>query len=465
MSSHREAPEISKDPVADNTDVYAFVSPDKPETVTIISNFIPLENPPGGPNFYEFGNDVLYSIYIDNDGDGLPEISYTFRFETRLRHGNTFLYNTGPITSLDSPNWNKRQFYSVTRVEGSDTTAYGTNGNNGSLKARVLGRDLASPPCNIGPRSTPNYSSLAEASIHRLPSGEVVFAGQRNDGFLVDLGAIFDLGDLRPFQNLHLIPSPAAPGVDTLKTLNIHTIAMQIPISRLTANRSVPKGQNDRNAVIGVWSAASRRKAQMSHASGERSESGPWVQVSRLGNPLFNEVIVPLEFKDKWNALYPAGDKAFLSYVQHPELAGLLPVLYPGVFPKLAGIKGARADLVAILLTGIPSGLIPGFQNFTGGVLADQLRLNVAIPPAQTANPFGLLGDDLAGFPNGRRVVDDVVSIELRAIAGVTYPLVDKGFKPDAAADQLTEGITASKDRYLSTFPYLQNPRDGFDTP
>ncbi len=466
MSSHREAPEISKDPVADNTDLYAFVSPDRPETVTIISNFIPLENPPGGPNFYEFGDDVLYSIYIDNDGDGRPEISYTFRFETRLRHGNTFLYNTGPITSLESPSWNKRQFYSVTRVEGGDTTAYGTSSENRGLKAKVLGKDLASPPCNIGPRSTPNYSSLAEAAVHSLPSGELVFAGQRNDGFLVDLGAIFDLGDLRPFQNLHLIPSPAAPGVDTLLTLNIHTIAIQVPISRLTANRSRPRGAGDRNAVIGVWTAASRRKAQVLEPSnGHKSESGPWVQVSRLGNPLFNEVIVPLELKDKWNARYPVDDKAFLSHVQRPELAGLLPVLYPGVFPKLAGIKAPRGDLVAILLTGIPSGLIPGFQNFTGGVPADQLRLNVAIPPTQSPSPFGLLGGDPAGYPNGRRVVDDVVSIELRAIAGVTYPLVDKGFAPDAAAGKLTEGITASKDRFLSRFPYLQNPRDGFDTP
>src|SRR5690242_11630531 len=163
MSSHREAPEISKDPVADNTDVYAFVSPDRKDSVTLITNFVPLQDPPGGPNFFEFGDDVLYSIYIDNNGDGKPEIAYVFSFVTRLRNPNTFLYNTGPITTLASPNWNKRQFYSVTRVEGKDVTAYQAASHHTShhnshhtshhghnkLKASVLGRNLASPPCNI----------------------------------------------------------------------------------------------------------------------------------------------------------------------------------------------------------------------------------------------------------------------------------------------------------------------------
>jgi hypothetical protein len=471
MSSHREAPEISKDPAADNADVYAFVSPDRPDTVTLITNFVPLQDPPGGPNFFEFGDDVLYSIYIDNDRDGVPEISYVFRFSTRLRNPNTFLYNTGPITSLGSPSWNKRQFYSVTRVDGDDTTAYGTalhgHHHGPKLKTRVLGRDLASPPCNIGPRSTPNYAALGQAAVHDLPGGAKVFAGQRTDGFYVDLGAIFDLGDLRPFQNLHLIPSAAAAGVDATKTLNIHTIALQVPISHLTSNGSVPKNPSSSHAVIGVWSAASRRKVRMiDKANDERSESGPWVQVSRLGNPLFNEVIVPLGKKDKWNTLYPAGDKAFLQHVRHPELAGLLPVLYPHVFPNLAALTKPRADLVAILLTGIPAGIVPGFQNFTGKVLADQLRLNVVIPP-NTSNPsvYGLLGGDAAGFPNGRRVFDDVVSIELRAVAGVTYALVDKTFKPDAAAGKLTEGLMPASNRYQATFPYLAPPLDGFDTP
>src|SRR5919204_1314776 len=372
MSSHREAPEISQDPVADNTDSYAFVSPDKPDTVTIITNYVPLEDPPGGPNFFEFGDHVRYSIYIDNDGDGKPEIEYRFRFETRLRNEETFLYNTGQITSLDSQTWNRRQFYEVTRV------------NHKRGRSKVLGRDLASPPCNIGPRSTPNYPKLAKAAVHRLQSGERVFAGQRNEGFFVDLGSIFDLGDLRPLQNLHLIPTSPAMGVDATATLNVHTIAIRVPTKDLTRDGSAPKDPMSATAVLGIWGAASRRKTRViDKAKHERAHAGPWVQVSRLGNPLFNEVIVPLGDKDEWNAVPPAADKAFAKYVEHPELAKLLPVLYPNVFPHLAALTAKRADLVAILLTGLPKGIIPGFQNNTGKVLADMLRLNVAIAPSR----------------------------------------------------------------------------------
>jgi hypothetical protein len=462
MSSHREAPEISKDPVADNTDVYAFVSPDNPSTVTLIANYIPLEGPAGGPNFFEFGDDVLYSIYIDNDGDAEPDVEYHFEFRSELRNPNTFLYNTGPIGSLDDPNWNSRQFYDVSRAEGNK-------------RPKTIASDLACPPCNIGPRSTPNYTSLASAAIHTLPSGEKVFAGQRNDGFFVDLGAIFDLADLRPFQHLHLIPTAATPSVDTLSTLNVHTIAIQVPISKLTKDGSVPTNPLSTKAVLGVWAAASRRKVRIQDRRGnDRGGSGPWVQVSRLGNPLFNEVIVPISRKDEWNATDPEDDKDFLEYVQHPELASLLPVLYPGVFPNLAALNASgasRADLVAILLTGLPAGIIPGFQNLShdlGKRYADMLRLNVAIPPAGSPNDLGILGGDLAGFPNGRRVFDDVVTIELRAVAGVTYPLVAT-YTPDGAAGVVTERPfstpTPGPGRYLPTFPYLGTPYDGFSTP
>ena len=452
MSSHREAPEISKDPVADNADTYAFVSPDKPDTVTIITNYVPLQLPPGGPNFFEFGDDVLYSIHIDNDGDALPEISYQFRFQTTLRDPNTFLYNTGPISSLSDPNWNKRQFFTVTRVEGK--------------KSKVLGAGLECPPCNIGPRSTPHYPALGAAAVHTLGSGEVVFAGQRNDPFFVDLGSIFDLGDLRPFQNLHLIPTAAAPGVDATKTLNIHTIAIQIPIRELTSNHTVPRDVMSPKSVLGIWGAASRRKMRVvDTANDERAESGPWVQVSRLGNPLFNEVLVPLGRKDRWNASQPVHDRDYAGGVSHPELGKLLPVLYPKVFPNLAALKAPRADLEAILLTGLPAGIVKGFQNNTGKVLADMLRLNVAVPPSAKPNPLGLIGGDAAGFPNGRRLADDVVTIELRAIAGVTYPLVDKTYTPDKAAGLITQGLTPSPDRYQSSFPYVGDPYDGYDTP
>jgi hypothetical protein len=460
MSSHREAPAISQDPVADNADTYAFVSPDDPTTVTIITNYVPLEGPPGGPNFFEFGDDVLYSIYIDNDGDALPEIEYQFRFRTTLQNEDTFLYNTGPIGSLTDPNWNKRQLYSVSVIRSR-----GRDSDDDRGRGTLLAKDLACPPCNIGPRSTPNYDTLAVAAVHQLPSGETVFAGQRNDGFFVDLGAIFDLGDIRPIQSLHLIPSPAAPSVDPLKTLNIHAIAIKVPISLLTRDGSVPSDPAAAKAVLGIWGGASRRKVQIREGYETRG-SGPWVQVSRLGNPLFNEVIVPVGDKDRWNALDPIDDAGFEQYVNQPELAKLLPVLYPGAFPHLAAYTANRADLHAILLTGIPGGIVPGFQNFTGPKPADMLRLNVAIPPTTTSpNALGVVGGDLAGFPNGRRVFDDVVSIELKAVAGATIPLVDPSFTPDAAVGAVSSYLTPGADRYQATFPYLGTPHDGFDTP
>ncbi|MBV8302417.1 MAG: DUF4331 domain-containing protein, partial [Candidatus Dormibacteraeota bacterium] len=291
-----------------------------------------------------------------------------------------------------------------------------------------------------------------------------VFAGQRAEGFFVDLGSIFDLGVLRPFQNLHLMPLPAAAGVNATKEVNVHTIAIQVPITMLTHTGALPTGVADPNAVLGIWGSASRRRVSV-RETGDDEHTGPWVQVSRLGNPLFNEVIVPMGSKDYWNAVPPSQDSNFLSYVQHPELAGLLPVLYPGVFPHLAGLTAARADLVAILLTGIPSGIVPGFQNYTGPTYADMLRLNVAIPPSSSPNPAGLVGGDPAGFPNGRRIIDDVVTIELRAIAGLTYPLVDSSYTPDGAAGAITDGLTIANSgvHYLNSFPYLGTPHDGFD--
>ena len=454
MSSHREAPEISKDPVADSTDVYAFVSPDKPSTVTLIANYIPLQGPAGGPNFYEFGEDVLYEIHIDNNGDGRADITYQFRFRTTVRDPDTFLYNVGPIESLGSTNWNRVQTYDVGVVKG------------GSFSN--LGSGLPCPPCNIGPLSTPDYASLAAAAVRNV-GGITVFAGQRAEAFYVDLGAIFNLGDLRPFENLHaqyglnVFSGPAA-GVNATNHLNVHSIAIQVPISEVTIHG---------HPTIGVWTTASRQRVTLWDADrGETVNSGPFRQVSRLGNPLINEVIIPLGKKDLWNTLPPNDDKQFAGYVTQPGLAALLPALYPGVFPELAKLVASakpRADLEAILLTGIPSGLIPGFTNLTGTVLADMLRLNTSIPPtpADKQNIYGLVGGDAGGFPNGRRVTDDVVAIELRAIAGVVYPLIDKKYVPDAAAGKLTDGLTPAdvSAPLLSRFPYLGVPYSGFDNP
>jgi hypothetical protein len=440
MSSHREAPEISKDPVADSTDLYAFVSPDRPETVTLIANYVPLEAPAGGPNFFEFGNDVLYEIHVDNDGDALADVTYQFKFTTRITNPNTFLYNTGPITSLTDKNWNRRQFYSVTRIDHRRD------------ESDVLATGLSCPPCNIGPLSTPTYNTLAKAAIHDLNGAGKVFAGQRAEGFYVDLGAVFDLADLRPFEDLNAFGHlPKADGVNATKSVNVHSIAIQVPKRHLT------KGQS----VIGVWTTASRQKVRL--ATEEEANVGPYVQISRLGNPLFNEVLVPMSKKDYWNTQPPKDDKQFASGVTHPELAALLPAIYPNVFPHLAAYGKDRADLVAILLTGIKSGVVPGFHNFTGSTQADLLRLNTTIPPSTRPNGLGLLGGDLAGYPNGRRVSDDVFTIELRAIAGATIPLVDPTYVADGAASLVTDGVTFKN--YLPEFPYLGHPYSGYNVP
>ena len=265
MSSHREAPSISQDPVADNADTYAFVSPDDPTTVTIITNYVPLEGPPGGPNFFEFGDDVLYSIFIDNDGDAFPDITYQFRFKTTLpERGHVPLQHRADRVA-DRPELEQAPALLRPRHPLAPQRNHERDG-----RGDLLGDNLACPPCNIGPRSTPDYDDLAAAAVHHIARDTTVFAGQRNDGFFVDLGAIFDLGDIRPIQNLHLIPTPAAPSVDPLKTLNIHTIAIKVPIWRLTKDGSVPSDPASAEAVLGIWGGASRRKVQVRDGNGTK---------------------------------------------------------------------------------------------------------------------------------------------------------------------------------------------------
>src|SRR6266849_6184210 len=472
MTSHREAPKISQDPVADNTDLYAFVSTDRSDTVTILANYIPLEEPAGGPNFNQFGDDVLYEILIDNNGDGKEDVTYQFRFKNKIGNPDTFLYNTGPISSLDDPNWNMRQFYSVTKVLG----------RRRSGDRAVLAKNLASPPVNIGPRSTPKYTDLANSAIHDLNGAGTFFAGQRDEAFFVDLGSIFDLAALRPVQSLHLIPTPSnAPGVDTTKGFSVHTIAIQVPKSELTsASLSDPTAAS---SSIGIWATASRRRARVLHNAEPEdeddallTEAGQFIQVSRLGEPLINEVIIPLGDKDRWNNQEPVNDSQFLKYYTNPELQNLLPVLYPGVFPNLAKLltqplaTRLRNDLVAILLTGVPNGVVPGFKgNFTGSTQADLLRLNLAIGPSNTPNRLGLLGGDVAGFPNGRRVTDDVIDIEVKAVAGAVYKLVNPLFTPDPNISAISDGVDTNPIQapnttsFLSTFPYLPHPVPGYE--
>lgn len=423
-SSHREAPLITADPLADNTDVYAFVSPNNPDRVTLVANFIPLEAPYGGPNFFRFDDTVLYEIMIDNNGDAVEDVTFQFRFRTEIRNRNTFLYNTGPITSIDSPNWNVRQFYSVTRVDGPRRRGPGT----------VLASDLPTPPVNVGFRSTPNYAALAAQAVRQLPGGTQVFAGQRDDPFFVDLN-VFDL---------LAVPPADTNNSDSLAGFNVHTIAIEVPIASVTATRSRPAA-SDTNAIIGVWSTASRPSVT-NRESGQ--ESNRFVQVSRLGQPLVNEVVIPVGTKNAFNTLEPTGDAAALSFVTDPEVPKLLAALF-----GISSPPAPRNDLVTIFLTGIP-----GLNQPAGVTPSEMLRLNTGIAPSASPNRFGVLGGDTQGFPNGRRLGDDVVDIALRAMAGATpfTPSFNMGINA-----QLGDGVAANDLPFMSVFPFLATPHPG----
>ena len=398
-SSHREAPLISQDPTADNTDLYAFVSPDKPSTATIVSNWIPGEDPAAGPNYYTFSQTARYDIYADRNGDGKPDVAWYFRFKNLP--SQLFLGNT-------------QQSYTVTKVE------------NG--KSSVVGHGLLTPPDNIGPRSTPNYDALAAKGIHTLGDGSTVFAGQRDDPFFADVGAIFDLVAIREGTGA------TGGGKDFLAGYAVHSIALQVPKSQL---------DNGSNHVVGIWSATDRRQVSVRNGKAH----GGWVQVSRIGNPLINEVVIPTNLKDHWNATSPAQDKQFEKYYSSPILATVLQKLYPQFGPFK---QTDRSDLVAVLGTGLASPKL----NYTGSTFADELRLNLSIPPtpAGKVSNLGVIGGDLAGYPNGRRLNDDVIDISERVVAGELV-----GHKLP-----LGDGVDGNDVKNLDAFPYVAAPFSGF---
>ena len=451
-SSHREAPLITEDPTMDNTDVYAFRSPDAPDTITIIANYIPLEEPSNGPNFYRFTEAGIYEIHIDNNGDAVEDITYQFQFRTDVRNPQTFLYNTGPVLTLDSANLNVRQFYTVTRINGDR--------RNGSRATMLSNGRVA--PYNIGPKSTPDYAALASAAVENMSSnGGRVFAGPRDDPFFVDIGAIADLLTLRPIQQLHQVPPMAtsAPGVDGLRGFNVHSIAIQVPITQLVAGGTMPGGPTANNAIIGVWASASRPRVTILNTGATRRQTLSGAsQVSRLGNPLVNEVVLPLAFKDIFNASEPKGDaplfqanEAFRNRILDPELAKLMKALYGVDVPP-----PPRNDLVQVFLTGIPGATQP-----PNVVPAEMLRLNVAVPvtAAANVNRLGVIAGDLGGFPNGRRLGDDVVDIALRVVAGVLVNGYDK-----APNNALTDGVDSNERAFMSSFPYVALPHQGFES-
>ncbi len=403
-SSHREAPLISEDPSADNTDTYAFRSPDRPDTVTIISNYIPGEDPAAGPNWYTFSPSARYVVYADKNGDGKPDITWRFRFK-----------NQAPVAFLQ----NTQQSYTVTRVEGKSS--------------QVVGSGLLTPPDNIGPRSTQGYHALAMAGVHDLNDGSKVFAGQRDDAFFGDIGAAFDLVAIRKGTGA------SGGGKDFFAGYGVHTVSLQVPLSQL---------DNGGNHIVGIWSASERPKLTVEVKGKEIRRSTTWVQVSRLGNPLINELLIPTGLKDKWNASTPDKDKQFEQYYSSPVLAKLLNQLYPQFGPFQ---ETNRTDLVSVLLTGLKE---PNL-NFTGNTLADEIRLNLAIAPTAPVgkgNRLGVLGGDLAGYPNGRRLEDDVIDISERAVGGV---LIGHSLP-------LGDGVDANDLPLQTTFPYQADPFSGY---
>jgi len=454
-SSHREAPLITGDPLADNTDLYAFRSTESGREgfVTLIANYIPDQSPAGGPHFFRFDDTVLYEINIDNTGDGVQDISYQFQFTNQIRNPDTVLGMAAPnealqgrggidplITSLRDPDYNEVQTYSVTRVDQR-------TGNRG----KVLGQGLITPPSNIGSRTTPNYEALAQEAIYNLLNGGRVFVGQRDEGFYIDVAGVFDTLKLDSIKD--------TGGKDGLAGKNVSSIAIEIPIQDLTRNGRAPTDPTAQEAVIGVWATASRRSMSVLGAQGGRREprSGEFVQVSRLGNPLVNEVVIPLRMKDAFNGLAPKDDAVAAPFVLDPQLPKLLKAVFKIDIPS-----APRNDLVAIFATGIKAGSVPNAPTFntflSDGMPHEMMRLNVAIPPSAKPNRLGLLGGDPAGHPNGRRVGDDVVDIALRAMAGGTpfTPATNK-----APNNLLGDGVSGNDVPYLNRFPYLGTPHSG----
>lgn len=495
-SSHREAPLISLDPTADNTDVYMFVSPDRPNSVTIIANFIPLEEPSNGPNFYKFDDNALYQLRFDNNGDARLDLAIQFRFNTVTGNGDTFLYNTNTIDNLSDPDWNVKQFMNVTaQIRQGDP-------NTPTFTTFSLGNNLPTPPVNIGPRSTPNYeTNLAEASISTIPTGAgdiKVFAGQRDDSFFIDIGSGFDLLGLRPFNSAHLAPLPTSNGVDLLAGYNVHTIAIQVPTQLLTATGALPTGPTDPNAIIGAYSTVSRPGTRVLNTNGTATNTGDCsmgitpnascVQVSRLANPLASELFIPRgtsetvseNDKDLYNAQLPGTDNTRYNYwfgtnARPVEVVNLINLLYP---PVLDAPTSGRVDLIRVFLTGVPGATRPPVQADPndptagpGAVPSELMRLNTAVPatPFGSQNRLGVIGGDLGGYPNGRRPGDDTVDITLRVGAGVLLPgnacAGGTASCNQAPNNQLSDGVTTNDRTFRTSFPYLATPWSGYENP
>ena len=401
-SSHREAPLIAGLPQYDNTDLYAFRSPERTNTVTLAANWIPFEEPAGGPNFYSFATDARYDIHVDNDADARPDVTFRWTFKDHYRSGDTFLYANGPVTGLNDENLNFYQTYRLVRIK------------NG--KTRVLAKNRKVAPSHVGQATMPDYEKLRRQATTVVGKAGRSFVGQAEDSFFLDL-RVFDLlygGDL------------SEVGDDTLAGFNVNSVALQIP------RRWVAKNNNaQRNPIIGTWSTTSRK-----------SVGGGYRQVSRLGMPLVNEVVLPLKVKDAFNASKPTQDRAALDYVTNPELPKLIEAIYGIPEPETP-----RDDLVSVFLTGIE-----GLNKPEGRITpSEQLRLNMSTPVTENPDRLGVIGGDNQGFPNGRRLADDVIDIALQVVEG---ELVGN-------PNELGDGVDANDVEFSDTFPYLALPVSG----
>jgi hypothetical protein len=440
-SSHREAPLIAGDPKVDNTDVYAFVSPDKTSTVTLIANWIPFEEPNGGPNFYPFQDGAHYDINIDNDGDAVADITYRWTFNTDDTRGqNTFLYNNGPVTSLDDTNLLFKQTYTLSKIVNGDAST-----------ATTIATGTAAPS-DVGSASMPNYGKLRSSSFADVTGGGRTFAGQADDPFFLDL-RVFDL-----LYGANLKKT----GQDTLKGYNVNSVALQVPKSEVAQS-----GDSSKNPVIGIWSSTS--KQTMTLTAGHATGAGPFVQVSRLGNPLVNEVVVPAGLKDAFNSITPDTDHTVAPVVDkvlNPELPTLIKSIYGINAPATP-----RNDLFEIYLTGIAkhaptadgtsvppiqadlnSQILNGDVDPTTFVPSEMLRLNLGVPVTKGPNRLGVLAGDLQGFPNGRRLTDDVIDISIQAVEGAAQ----SGKLVPALAGG--DGVNMNDHAFGKIFPYLALP-------
>ena len=450
-SSHREAPLIAGDPRADNTDVYAFTSPDAPDTVSFVANWIPFEEPNGGPNFYPWADDTQYNIKIDNNGDAVPDITYTWVFTTvykQLTPGTpdkNFLVNTGPFDSVTDPELRVYQTYDLLK-----TTTAGT--------VTVLNDKIAAPSVS-GAVSTPNYQALVDEAVASGTAGSLKsYAGQADDPFFLDL-RVFDL-----LYGANQVPEV---GEDTLAGYNVNTIALQVPKSELAL-----AGNATDNPVIGIWSTTDRRSVRAANGTGDPTSS--FVQVSRLGNPLVNEVVIPLYLKDAFNSIPPTADAtAAGGAAVDAVLDPILPPLVEAIYGQPAPV-GDRSDLVEIFLQGVSEANdgLSGDPNENPGLNVDlnslalnagvssiqpseMLRLNMAVPlaTAATQSDLGVIGGDVQGFPNGRRLADDVVDIALQVVEGAV-------FKSGADVSALApfDSVDRNDRAFSEVFPYVALP-------